>query len=345
MLTDIILPDSAVMGLGTTMQLTATLVPDNAKTTLTWTSDNTAVAIVDDTGLVTALNEGTANIIVMSDKNISDTCHVTVKNLEIVPNIAAFRTLEEGSNALLTLIDAQVLFKDNDDVYVRDASGSLRVSGTGLNVAQNDKLNGIIYGKLDIINRVPQLSPVENTTSTPVVSVITNADAAVPLEVKHNGTLTDDMLCDLVILKGVAMTLENKIVFAKVGTQKVSVFNTFGLKNISTPKANALSDKYFDITGILTTSVIGDTLTYVINLTGSVIEVEKPDDEIIIGDVNGDGLVNSADISAVISVMSGYGPWDWAIADVNGDGDVNIADISRIITIMAGGAVNEPVEP
>ncbi len=334
-LTDIILPDSAVVGLGTSMQLTATLVPDNAKATLTWTSDNMAVAVVDANGQVTAVSNGTANITVTSDNNISATCRVIVRDLDIVPNIASFRKLDEGSSAILTLIDAQVLINHNDNVYVRDASGSLRISGTGLNVAQNNKLNGVIYGKLDLVNRMPQLSPVENTTSVLGVNVTTDADAAQPLEVKHNGTLTDDMLCDLVVLKGVELVLENNKVYAKVGNQRAQMYNTFGLKNLSTPKANDLDGKYFDVTGILTTTVNGNTLTYVISLTGSVIEVEKPVDDPIVGDVNGDGSVDVADISAIISVMAGSEEYERA--DVNGDGTIDVADISSVISIMANG--------
>ncbi|MBO7140988.1 MAG: VCBS repeat-containing protein [Prevotella sp.] len=52
------------------------------------------------------------------------------------------------------------------------------------------------------------------------------------------------------------------------------------------------------------------------------------------GDVNDDGTVDVADISAVISVMAGSA--DYANADVNNDGTVDVADISNIISIMAG---------
>ena len=55
------------------------------------------------------------------------------------------------------------------------------------------------------------------------------------------------------------------------------------------------------------------------------------------GDVNVDGAVNVADISAVISVMSGTSVGiTTEKADVNGDGEVDVADISAVITIMAG---------
>jgi hypothetical protein len=51
------------------------------------------------------------------------------------------------------------------------------------------------------------------------------------------------------------------------------------------------------------------------------------------GDVNGDGVVDVADISAIISVMAGDANYEKA--DVNGDGTVDVADISGVITIMA----------
>ena len=51
------------------------------------------------------------------------------------------------------------------------------------------------------------------------------------------------------------------------------------------------------------------------------------------GDVNGDGTVDVADISSIISVMAGTASYD--DADVNGDGSVDVADISSVISIMA----------
>lgn len=52
------------------------------------------------------------------------------------------------------------------------------------------------------------------------------------------------------------------------------------------------------------------------------------------GDVNGDGVIDVADISAIISVMAGTANYD--NADVNGDKVVDVADISNVIDIMAG---------
>ena len=52
------------------------------------------------------------------------------------------------------------------------------------------------------------------------------------------------------------------------------------------------------------------------------------------GDVNGDGAVDVADISAIISVMAGSDTNE-EDADVNHDGTVDVADIASVIDIMA----------
>ena len=54
-----------------------------------------------------------------------------------------------------------------------------------------------------------------------------------------------------------------------------------------------------------------------------------------LGDLNGDGAVDVADIATVISVMANGVESANVNGDVNGDGVVDVADISTIITIMA----------
>jgi hypothetical protein len=56
------------------------------------------------------------------------------------------------------------------------------------------------------------------------------------------------------------------------------------------------------------------------------------------GDVNGDGVVDVADIATIISIMAHVTVPDASpsgTADVNGDGVVDVADIASIISIMA----------
>ena len=111
--------------------------------------------------------------------------------------------------------------------------------------------------------------------------------------------------------------------------------------------------RYYDVSGILTTDIVADSIIYMVSLTESVVEVEKPSDpDPVVGDVNGDGIVDVADIAAIINVMangtlpqSGTAPDTESgtaaggtasnPADVNGDGVVDVADISSVISIMA----------
>ena len=56
------------------------------------------------------------------------------------------------------------------------------------------------------------------------------------------------------------------------------------------------------------------------------------EDEVIIGDVNGDSEVTIADVNALIDGI--FGGEFTAVMDVNGDGEVNIADVNAIIDII-----------
>lgn len=56
----------------------------------------------------------------------------------------------------------------------------------------------------------------------------------------------------------------------------------------------------------------------------------------VAGDVNGDGFVTSADVTAVYDVMLGTDLTFQATADVNGDGYVTSADVTMVYDIMLG---------
>ena len=83
----VVSPSSATLGVGGTLQLTATLFDGNGEELsgdVSWTSSNSGVAPVTDSGLVTAEAEGVATI-TASAGGQSGTAVVTVTN----PNLSS----------------------------------------------------------------------------------------------------------------------------------------------------------------------------------------------------------------------------------------------------------------
>lgn len=74
------LHDAKIVGAGT-QQLVATVTPVDASQAVVWKSDDESVAKVDQSGLVTAVSKGKANVVVTTaDGSLSDTCKVEVSN-------------------------------------------------------------------------------------------------------------------------------------------------------------------------------------------------------------------------------------------------------------------------
>ncbi len=53
------------------------------------------------------------------------------------------------------------------------------------------------------------------------------------------------------------------------------------------------------------------------------------------GDVNGDGQVTIADVTALVNIILGKGESS-KMADINGDGSVTIADVTALVNIILG---------
>ena len=52
------------------------------------------------------------------------------------------------------------------------------------------------------------------------------------------------------------------------------------------------------------------------------------------GDINGDGIVNVADVTALIQIVLNGTPADLSVADLSGDGVVNVADVTALIQLV-----------
>ena len=251
-LTEIHMVGSAVLGIGTTLQLQPVLVPETASATLTWTTDNAAVATVSSNGLVTGVGEGKANITVTAQNGVKATCQITVKNMPVAANIAAFCQMDEGSEVLLQLTNAQVLYAKGDNIYLRDATGSLVLSNTGLNLLQNELLSGSVYGKMAKVNRMVYLTGVDGLTNDEGI-VVTEGTEAQPTAL-HVNDLSEHYYADMVLVKKAKLE-KNGGMWAVLGGKRVRLFNTF---QITSPKIQAPTDltKRYDITAIFATNTL-----------------------------------------------------------------------------------------
>jgi len=144
----------ATLNEGQTVQLIATVSPELADNkTLNWTSSNEAVATVDQSGLVTALAQGSAVITVSSTdgSDISATCNINVRKLvsDIVLNEAE-ATLNEGQTVQLTatvspeLADNKTLnwTSSNEAVATVDQSGLVTDISQGSAVITAESTDG-----------------------------------------------------------------------------------------------------------------------------------------------------------------------------------------------------------
>ncbi len=167
-----------------------------------------------------------------------------------VDNIAAFKALEAGTDATLTLTDAQVLYVSGNDMYVRDATGAIDFYQTGFNYTAGQKLNGSVTGQYKQYNGIPELVKTDATNSN---DIIASAGTAEPKVVTPAAAQADQYVCDLIKIEGA--TIEDREetsgdqtftnTYATVNGESLWIYNKY---NVTMP--TDLS-KTYDVEGIL----------------------------------------------------------------------------------------------
>jgi len=269
------LPEAIHLSAGRTEQLVAQLNPNVADAYLVWTSSNEEVATVSNTGLVTALTDGQTLITVVNLENgLSATCRLTVGEAAVLPDIAGFSSLDNNSEGTLTLKGAQVVFINDDDAYIRDASGAIRFRSTGLTFALGDELNGNIFGVFMPEDNVPQLWGVAGFTTDKTFTAMPGP-AVSPRQLTLDD-LAQGHLADLVTLHQVQMQAVDGLagIYVSDGTKHLRLYNDFQLQGINMPKDYA--GRYYDVTGILITAKVSDQLLFNLALTEAPVEVDGP---------------------------------------------------------------------
>lgn len=173
-ITSVGLPESMQLEKGETTQLTVDFgAQDGAteeaiakaaeKLTLVWSSSDEAVATVDETGKVTAVGAGTAEITVaLEDGNISSTCEVKV----VVPaeGVTAPETLNLEVNGKNTAqLEVKATPEDATDVTITYESSNHEVA----TVDENGVVTAVANGEADITVTMTQKLE-SDKTATPV---------------------------------------------------------------------------------------------------------------------------------------------------------------------------------
>lgn len=330
--------DKIVLSTGATYQLSVECEPDNAPIDFTWSSSNNSVCTVDANGLLTALAPGTATITVSDggERHCTASCSVTVEDMNVADNIAACKQKEEGSEVALLLDNAQVVYVNKSDIYLRDATGAIVLKGMNFSDVKKDNLlSGMIIGRFSTVDKIPQLQSVSGRTTRNTFNV-TEGEPAEPRKI-YTGDIRDSDFADLVTLKAVLLGSANGLsgLYAIEGGNTVRIYNTFGLKTIDTKAmASDLASRY-DITGVLLTRTLNNQLIDELAMTVTPTKtIYEPFVDNSACDLNGDGMVNALDIQAVINgaVSTQYNER----LDINKDGIVNALDIQKVINVAAG---------
>ena len=170
-------------------------------------------------------------------------------------NIAAAKAQATGTLVVLTFKDAQVVYvnsyNNNTEYFVRDASGAIDLYRTGLELKQNDILNGTAIFEYSPYNGLPELVKADGTNADNLT--VTEGAEAQPVEVSVADLLTDKYMCDFVTVKNVNITTLEEGNYTNTyavdeNENKVMLYDKFKLGvNIPTD-----TEKY-DVTGILGT--------------------------------------------------------------------------------------------
>lgn len=101
---------------------------------------------------------------------------------EVTPtaaNIAAFKALGVGKEAILTLTNAQVQYVGTKDMYIVDATGGIDIYNSDLKYTAGQILNGTITATYDVFNKLPQLINITENKLTATDGTVTPVEMSV----------------------------------------------------------------------------------------------------------------------------------------------------------------------
>lgn len=140
---------------GSTYQLSATVLPSDTTDTIVWSSNSTYYANVSTNGLVTGNSEGTATITAKTSSGLYATCYVTVKAAQVMPTFVtlsdSYITLApEDAKALVPIFEPSnttettlVWTSSDESVATVDKNGVVTAVSNGFATIRGKTTNGL----------------------------------------------------------------------------------------------------------------------------------------------------------------------------------------------------------
>lgn len=280
MINSLSFPEEITVGVGMSTQLVPVIEPANAQYIPSWAvTYNQDVAHVDkNTGVVTGLKPGASQVMLIAtgygdmENPVTATCNVNVVDIPMY-NVAEFKEQEIGTESMLKLENAEVLFAKGSDVYVRDATGAIMMKNLGFKLSKNDRLNGIVWVARGEEYDMPQVLGTDDTNSQNLN--ITAGSEVLPREVSNLADLTEADYCDYITVKAAHAVNENNEFWLVSGDKRVRVWmGKYKISGVTFP--SDFNNKYYDITGLYGKSYYKSKFFESIDLMKTPVEVEEP---------------------------------------------------------------------
>ena len=246
-------------------------------------------------------------------------------NPTFVDNIAGLMELATGVNATITN-PVTVLYHSGKQLYIMDESAYMLVYGSLANTYNNgDQLTGIA-GNWTIHNGLTEIIPVastfgEATPGTPVEPELFPIEE-ISQDLIHHYLRIEN--CTITAIEGedrnFTLADETGEIIMRLNFSEVTIGEDFDF------------DATYNVEGFLAYFKKSDGSQEQLQFYPNLIEKIGG----VRGDVNGDGFVTSADVTAIYDVLLGTDMTFEATADVNGDGFVTSADVTAVYDVLLG---------
>ena len=210
----------------------------------------------------------TVKAIAVSGEETSEIASATYTFPTTVASIAGLAEVASGTDVVLTLTDAQVLYVNGtNDVYIKDATGAMDFFKSGLTFTAGQILNGTIIASNSPYNGIYEIKPISGVTNLDNVTV--SDGEATPVVMTTAEASESSAYCQLVTIKDVTPVADGSNFYTD-DTKTLQIYNKFGLEY------SLDATKKYNVTGIIITYKKNNVIYSEIAPTVGPEEVEEP---------------------------------------------------------------------